>query len=331
MDAYLIYRLTEGRVFATDATNASRTLLYDLRQPGWSEALCALFGIPRHGLPEIRACDDFFGETTFHGLLERPIPICGVMGDSQAACFAQRCFSPGTAKATFGTGVSLMMALGPEPRPAPPGIATVPAWAAQGRTHFAWEGMIKYAGGTITWLQDQLGLIQNASDCEALAASVPDNGGVFLVPAFAGMGAPSWNAEARAGIVGLTAHSTRAHVVRAALEAISYQLADLITLLQPEGGPGLMEIRADGGMTENRFLMQFTADLCRQPVSVSHLAELSGQGAALMGLLGTGVQSSLDEIAALPYEATTYIPTLAPASAQKLYQGWQQACRHLLT
>jgi glycerol kinase len=223
IDAYLVYRLTGGRTFATDATNASRTLLFDVGRNRWDEALTALFEVPRHALAEVYDSDAVFGETNVEGVLPRPIPICGVMGDSQASLFAQRCFEPGMAKVTLGTGSSVLLNVGSELRVTESGAVTTIAWRLGGRSTYCFEGIINYSAATIEWLKNQLGLIDTAGETEALAASVDDNGGVYLVPAFAGLSAPYWSRSARAAILGLTAHSTKAHVVRAALESIAYR------------------------------------------------------------------------------------------------------------
>lgn len=236
IDAYLIYRLTHGAVFATDATNASRTLLYDIQALGWSGELCELFGVPLSALPEVRDCNARFGETTLEGTLPAPLPICGVMGDSQAALFAEGCFIPGSAKVTFGTGSSILVNVGQQPTRAEAGIVTALAWKFDGQATYAFEGIINYTGATIAWLRDQLHLIDTPQETESLAQSVSDNGGVYLVPAFVGLSAPYWQPNARAAIVGLSPSATREHIVRAALESIAYQVRDVIDLMSRVDG-----------------------------------------------------------------------------------------------
>src|SRR5688572_12886637 len=220
IDAYLVYRLTGGRVFATDHTNASRTLLFDIATLRWDDELCALFDVPTRALPEVRDSTGSFGETDAGGQIPDRVPICGVMGDSQASLFAHRCMTPGMAKVTIGSGSSILLNTGPEFRCAGEGAVATIAWTHGGRPTYAFEGIINYAAATIAWLKDQLGLIRDAQETESLATSAGDNGGVYLVPAFAGLSAPYWSPEARAAIVGMTAHAGRNHVVRAALESI---------------------------------------------------------------------------------------------------------------
>ena len=330
MDAYLIYRLTDGRVFATDPTNASRTMLYDVRRLRWDEALCELFEVPGRALPEVRECAASFGETTAGGALPRPLPIRGVMGDSQASLFAQRCFQPGMAKATFGTGTSLLLNIGGEFQLPAKGLVSALAWVVAGQPTYAFEGLINYSAATVSWLKNQLGLIRDAAETEALATAVDDNGGVYLVPAFAGLSAPYWSPDARAAIVGMTAHSRREHVVRAALESIAYQLRDVLDLMKTGAGVALQSLHGDGGPTDNRFLMQFVAELCGLELRVSDVPESSALGAASAGMLGLGLHPSLDALAALPREWTVYRPCLPHGRVRELYDGWQAAVKRVL-
>lgn len=330
MDAYLIHRLTGGRVFATDFTNASRTLLFDIHQLRWDPELCQLFGVPVQALPEPREPFARFGETTAGGLLPRPLPICGVFGDSQASFFAQRCFQPGTAKATFGTGTSVLFNIGPAGRLSPGGVVTALAWVLQGQPIYALEGLINYSAATLAWLRDQLGLIDDLAGVETLATAVPDNGGVYLVPAFAGLSAPYWSADARAAILGLTAFSKREHVVRAALEAIAYQVRDVLDLMGAEAGVTLQELHADGGPTRNAFLMQFTADVAGVQLRAGDVPEASALGAALAGFLGLGIHQSLESLAALRREGRTFQPQLPAATVERLRAGWRAAVKRVL-
>lgn len=330
IDAYLIYRLTGGEVFATDPTNACRTLLYDINTLDWSDDLCALFGVPRRALPELRESAAQFGMTDCGGLLDAPIPICGVMGDSQAALFAQRCFAPGGAKVTFGTGSSVLLNVGAAPVRSPNGIVTTVAWVHAGQPTYAFEGIINFTGATIAWLRDGLELIRGAVEAEALAASVQDNGGVYLVPAFVGLSAPYWRADVQGAIVGLTPGSTRAHVVRAALESIAYQVRDVLGLMAQDAGVTLSSVKGDGGAVANRFLMQFTADMTGLTIHASNLPELSALGAVFSGLLGMGIHDSLAALEALPAGFEAYTPAMAPATADALYAGWQAAVRRVL-
>lgn len=330
MDAWLVHRLTGGRVFATDPTNASRTLLYDIGRLRWDEELCELFEVPPAALPEVRECTAAFGHTDAAGALPGPVPICGVMGDSQASLFAQRCFLPGTVKATLGTGTSVLFNLGERCAAPPEGLVTALAWVVGGQPVYAFEGLINFSAATVSWLKNQLGLIGSAAETEALARAVEDTGGVYLVPAFAGLSAPWWRPDARAALVGMTAHTRREHVVRAALESIAYQLRDVLDLMRAGAGVALHSLHADGGPTANRFLMQFTADVCGVELRVSDVPESSALGAASAGWLGLGLQPSLDALAALPRQWTVYRPQLPPERLHRLLEGWQAAVNRVL-
>jgi glycerol kinase len=330
MDAYLVHRLTAGKVFATDYTNASRTLLFDIGKLKWDAELCKLFKVPMRALPEVRESAAKFGETDAGGLLPKRVPIVGVMGDSQASLFAQRCYQPGTAKATFGTGTSVMLNIGGKLRVSEKGAVTALAWVWQGKPTYAFEGIISFSAATIEWLKNQLGLIQSAGEVEKLALSVKDNGGVYLVPAFAGLSAPYWSPAARAAIVGMTAHTNKAHIIRAAQEAISYQIRDVLDMMQAESFHTLQSVEVDGGPTRNQFLMQFTADLTRTEIKVAEVAESSAWGAAMNGLLGLGVCKSLDELAKLPRPQIFYHAKMKAALVRKNYAGWQAAVKRVL-
>lgn len=331
IDAYLIYRLTGGKVFATDSTNASRTLLYNIRTRLWDPWLCELFDVPPEALPEVRDSDAQFGATDFEGAFKRELPICGVMGDSQASLFALRCFQPGDAKMTIGTGSSSLLNIGPEMKLSEGGAVTALGWVVQGQATYCFEGIINYAAATVEWLKNQLQLIETADECESLATSVADNGGVYLVPAFTGLSAPYWHAEARAAIIGMSAHATKAHVVRAALECIAYQIRDVLEMMRGDADVELTHILADGGATRNQFLMQFIADIVRMKVHVSDVAESSPLGAALCGAIGQDVFKFPDEVAsATGSDRVIYAPQMDAATSARLYQGWQQAVNRVL-
>jgi glycerol kinase len=330
IDAYLVHRLTGGTVFATDYTNASRTLLFDIGKLRWDAELCKLFSVPLRALPEVRESAARFGETDAGGLLPKRVPIVGVMGDSQASLFAQRCYQPGMAKATFGTGTSVLLNIGDQFRVLKKGAVTALAWVWCGQPTYAFEGIINFSAATIEWLKNQLGLIQSASEVEALATSVADNGGVYLVPAFAGLSAPYWSPDARAAIVGMTAHTRKEHVVRAAQEAIAYQIRDVLDMMRADANVALQKLHADGGPTRNRFLMQFTVDMTGVELSVSEVAEISAWGAAMNGLLGLGLCKSLDEVSALPLGSKSFKPQMKSELVQKNYEGWKQAVKRVL-
>lgn len=330
IDTYLVHRLTGGRAFATDVTNASRTLLFDIGKLQWDAALCKLFKAPLSALPEVRESASTFGETDAGGLLPKPIPIVGVMGDSQASLFAQRCFQPGSAKATFGTGTSVLLNIGGQMRVLEQGAVTALAWTWRGKPTYAFEGLINFSAATIEWLKNQLGLVGSAQEVEQLAARVADNGGVYLVPAFAGLSAPYWAPEARAALLGMSAHTRKEHVARAALESIAYQIRDVLGMMRADAAVKLKRLQADGGPTRNQFLMQLTADLTRAEINVAEVAECSAWGAALQGLLGLGVYQSLEEIARLPRVQRTFRPEMKSSQAQRLHQGWLAAVKRIL-
>lgn len=330
IDAYLVHRLTGGRVFATDFTNASRTLLFDIRKLAWDASLCKVFKVPAHALPEVRESAARFGETDAWGLLPRPVPIVGVMGDSQASLFAQRCYAPGMAKATFGTGTSVLLNIGDRPRISEKGAVTALAWVWKGRPTYAFEGLINFSAATIEWLNGQLGLIESADEVERLATRVADTGGVYLVPAFAGLSAPYWSPDARAAILGMTAFTRREHVVRAAQEAIAYQIRDVLDMMRADAGVRLRMLHADGGPTRNKFLMQFTADLTSTEIKVAEVAESSAWGAAMNGLLGLGLSKSLGGLEKLPRKQRSYRPDMRADQADQLQAGWREAVQRVL-
>ena len=330
IDTYLIYRLTNGEVFATDHSNASRTLLFNITTLDWDSELCNLFKIPMSALPEIHESSATFGKTTLNGLLDSPLLICGVMGDSQAALFAQRCFAPGDAKVTLGTGSSVLLNIGDSIRYSDNGLLTAIGWVYKGTPAYAFEGIINYAGATIVWLRDGLELIESSTETEQLALSVEDNGGVYLVPAFVGLNAPYWRSDIKAAILGLSPSSKKAHVVRAALESIAYQIKDVLELMTGDADTQLTMIRGDGGAVRNQFLMQFIADLSGITARASELPELSALGAVFSGALGTGIYSTLNELANIPTSFKDYLPQMKQETANELYAGWQSAVQQIL-
>lgn len=330
IDAYLVYRLSEGRVFATDFTNASRTLLFNIGTLAWDEELCGYWQIPLKALPEVRESSARFGETNLGGSLKKALPICGVMGDSQASLFAQRCFSPGEAKVTFGTGSSILLNIGETLRHSERGVVTALAWVYRGKPTYAFEGIIISSAATLTWLKDQLGITASAAEADRLAASISSNEGVYLVPAFSGLGFPHWKPEARAAIVGLSSQSDKRHVLRAALESISYQLRDALEAMRAEAGVALSGLHGDGGPTASKILMQFTADLTRTEMRISSMPDCSPFGAALSGMLGMGLHKDLQAIAALPQQETRYLPQLPLDEAERNYKGWLRAVQRVL-
>jgi glycerol kinase len=331
MDSWLIWNLTGGTAHLTDYTNASRTLLFNIHTLDWDDDLLRLFHIPRSMMPRPLPCDAVFGETTLGGLFDRPIPIAGALGDSHAALAGQMCFEQGLAKATYGTGSSVMVNIGPTAAPPPRGLLTCVAFAALGKTFYAFEGNIHCAGATIRWLEKNLGLINSPQETEAAAASVADAGGVYFVPAFTGLGAPWWQPAARAAILGMTLATGKAHILRAALESIAYQVNDLVHAMTGRAGISLKELRADGGATQNSLLMQFQADLLRVPVQCLHIEEASALGAALMNGLARKTWNSFEELAALQAPGKRYHPQAEPRHIQTAYRGWIKAVRTVMS
>jgi glycerol kinase len=330
IDTYLIHRLTGEKVFATDFTNASRTLLFDIGKLRWDEKLCQLFKVPPRALPEVRESSAQFGETNVLGILPKCVPITGVMGDSQASLFAQRCFQPGMAKATFGTGTSVLLNIGGKFHPPKKSAVTALAWVVKGKPTYASEGIINFSAATVSWLRNQLGLIRDASEAEKIALSVKDNGGVYLVPAFAGLSAPHWAPDARAAIVGMTGFTTKAHIVRAAEESIAYQIRDVLDAMRADAKIKLRNLHADGGPTRDQFLMQFAADITGVNFNVSEVAESSAWGAAMNGFLGLGVYSSLNDFDKLPRQSKMFRPRMKAAEVKKLHAGWLVAVKRVL-
>jgi glycerol kinase len=330
IDTYLIYRLTNGEVFATDSTNASRTLLYDIGRLEWDEELCNLFGVPMQALAEVRESFDKFGTTDAASLLPSKLAICGVMGDSQASLFGQCCFEKGTAKATYGSGTSVMLNTEDRIESSDRGAVSALAWVRHRSPVYALEGLINYSSATIAWLKNQLGLIGDVAETDSLARAVEDNAGVYLVPAFAGLSAPYWSQNARAAILGMTAYTRREHVVRAALEAIAFQIRDVLEMLQLDSGVAPSVLCADGGPTRNEFLMEFTADMTGLELIVAKVAETSARGAAMAAMLGLGVVDSLSELAKIRGDVRTYRPQMDADKVEQLYSGWQQAVQRVL-
>jgi glycerol kinase len=343
IDTWLLWNLTGGGVHATDATNASRTLLYGLAAGDWDAELLARFAVPREVLPTVGASAQVYGETAA-AVLGAPIAICGVAGDQQAALFGQACFAPGMAKCTYGTGAFLLMNTGGTAVRSAHGLLASPAWRLPGRTDFALEGSVFVAGAAVQWLRDALGLIRSAADVEGLAATVPDSGGVFLVPAFTGLGAPHWSAAARGAVFGLTRGTTAAHLARAALEGIAHQVADVLAAMAADAGPVEItgepaaaasgwrhgELRVDGGAAANDLLLQIQADLTGVPVVRPQVRETTALGAAYLAGLTAGIYRDLDEIAARWQPERRFEPAAGGAWRDEARERWAQAVRSTL-
>ena len=327
MDSWIIWNLTksDSLVHATDYTNASRTLLFNINNLDWDDELLEIFTVPRSMLPEVRVCDTVFGNTDLNGLLPKNVPIAGVLGDSHAALFGQMCFEPGMGKATYGTGSSVMVNTGLKPCIPPDGLVTSIGYAACGDIFYAFEGNIHCTGDTIKWLVNNLGLISTSSESEQWAVNAKDNNGVYFVPAFAGLGAPWWDNDARAVICGMSRGSSKKHIVRAALEAIAYQVKDLIDLMSEKSEVKLKELRVDGGPVKNGFLMQFQADMLNAPINRNQVKEASAYGAVLMNALALGRRKSLSDLKSLIAESDILAPDMSAENRRVLYEGWKKA------
>jgi len=346
VDSFLIWRLTNGARHVTDVTNASRTMLLNIHTGQWDDDLLHALDVPRALLPEVLPSSGRFGETSA-ALLGGAIPITGVAGDQHAATFGQACFTPGMAKNTYGTGCFLLMNTGTEPKPSPGGLLTTVAWAVRGSMDgghhapasppgfaprplavtltYALEGSVFVSGAAVQWLRDALGLIASAAEAEPLAASVPDTGGVYLVPAFAGLGAPYWDAYARGALVGLTRGSGRAQIVRATLEATAYQTRDVLDVMRQDSGIPVPRLRVDGGMTVNDFLMQFQADILGIPVERPRVTETTALGAAYLAGLAVAYWPDLATLAANAAVERVFEPHMSADERDTRYAGWQHA------
>ena len=322
IDTWLIWKLTGGTVHVTDASNASRTMLYNLRTGDWDEELLKLFKVPRSVLPEVRGSSEVLGETNRLG---GRIPIAGIAGDQQAALFGQCCTRPGMVKNTYGTGCFMLMQTGPKPIVSKNNLLSTVAWRIGGRTEFALEGSIFIAGAVTQWLRDGLGFFKNAAEIEKLAASVKDNGDVYLVPAFAGLGAPHWDQHARGVLCGLTRGATKAHIARAALEGIAYQVRDVLAAMEADAGLRLKELRVDGGASANNLLMQFQSDLLNVPVVRPRVTETTALGAAYLAGLAVGYWQSKTDIAQQWQQDSRFAPQMKPATRRRLVTGWDKA------
>jgi glycerol kinase len=330
IDSWLIWKLTGGKVHATDYTNACRTLLLNIHRLKWDEEICKLFEIPVNILPQLKPADEIFGYTNANGFFETEIPISGVLGDSHAALFGQRCYSKGLSKVTYGTGSSVMMNIGDKAIEAPLGLVTSIGYTIKGNTDYVFEGNIHSTGATIKWMVDSLEILKDSAESEILATSVDSTDGVYFVPAFAGLGAPYWDNQARAGISGIHGGTLKAHIVRAGLESIAYQVKDLLDLMAQKAGIKLTEIRVDGGPTRNKFLMQFQSDMLNAPISVSDIEEASALGAALAGGMGVGIWKDLKQLEELYACKNKINPLMSNEERKLLYEGWIYAVKNIL-
>jgi glycerol kinase len=324
IDSWLLWKLTGGKVHATDVSNASRTLLFNIHTLSWDEELLALLDIPKNILPTVKSSSEIYGHTN-NMLAAHSIPIAGIAGDQQAALFGQQCTQPGMVKNTYGTGCFMLMNTGTQAVTSHHHLLTTIAWQINGVTHYALEGSVFIAGAVVQWLRDGLQLIRTAAEIETLAATVSDTGGVYMVPAFAGLGAPYWNQHARGTIVGLTRGTNRGHIARAALDSIAYQTMDVLDAMQKDSGITIKELRVDGGATANNMLMQFQSDILHTKVIRPTITETTALGAAYLAGLAVGYWNSLDDIAAQWQIQKVFEPALSNTETDALKKGWKKA------
>ncbi|MBC5742754.1 glycerol kinase GlpK [Lachnospiraceae bacterium MD308] len=328
VDSWLVYKLTGGRSYKTDYSNASRTQLFNIFELRWDEDICKLFGIDPANLAEVVDSDSNFGETDFEGLFRKPIPIHGVLGDSHGSLFGQGCLKSGMIKSTYGTGSSIMMNIGEKPVLSTHGVVTSLAWSMGGKVNYVLEGNLNYTGATITWLKDDLKLIDSPAETEKLAEEAVSDDSLYLIPAFSGLGAPYWDSHASAAIVGMTRTTGKAEVVRAGVECIAYQITDIVKAMSEDAGVTVSELRVDGGPTRNAYLMQFQSDIAEANVQVPDSEELSGIGPAYAAGLALGVW---DERIFEKLKRVKYEPKMDRELRDSKYQGWLSAVHRVLT
>lgn len=330
VDSYLLFRLSGGRIFATDYSNASRTLLYNIHNLQWDPELLELFKVPHVILPEVMPSSNLFGETDADIFFDSRIPVGGMAGDQQAALFGQACYSPGMTKNTYGTGSFLLMNTGVKAVASQKGLLTTIAWGVDNRVEYALEGSIFITGAAVQWLRDGLGLIGKSSDLENLAGQVKDNEGVYLVPAFAGLGAPHWDPYARGLLIGITGGTTKAHLARAVVEAMAYQTRDVLEVMYREAGLPLKELRVDGGASVMDMLLQFQADITGTVVRRAATFDTTALGAAYLAGLASGFWSSMEELTGRWKQSAVFEPKMDQGSREALYAGWQKAVKRSL-
>jgi glycerol kinase len=326
IDSWLLWNLTKGKVHVTDVTNASRTMLFNIHSLQWDDELLSLFNIPGSVLPEVKSSSEIYGHTE-NVLSAKNIPIAGIAGDQQAALFGQMCTQPGMIKNTYGTGCFMLMNTGEQPVLSKNNLLTTIAWQLQGKTIYALEGSVFIAGAVVQWLRDGLNFIQNAADVEKLAMQTPDSEGVYLVPAFAGLGAPYWNQHARGTIVGITGGTTSAHIARAALESIAYQTMEVIKAMQADADIEVKELRVDGGATANNLLMQFQSDMLGTKIIRPVITETTALGAAYLAGLAVGYWKDLEEISGQWQAEKIFEPQMPSTQKEQLVKGWERAIK----
>ncbi len=327
IDTWLLWKLTGGKEHKTDYSNASRTLMFNIKTLEWDEALLKHLTVPKSLLPEVRPSSEVYGHTV-PSVIGASVPVAGMAGDQQSALFGQNCFLPGEAKNTYGTGCFLLMNTGTDICMSKNGLVTTIAWGLDGKVEYALEGSIFVGGSAIQWLRDGLRLVDSAPDSEWVAKKVPDAGGVYMVPAFVGLGAPYWDMNARGMIIGLTRGTTKAHIVRATLDSLAYQTRDVLGAMEADSGNRLAALKVDGGAVANNLLMQFQADLLGVPVDRPQITETTALGAAYLAGLATGVWASKEELKKSWQLDTRFTPALDKKDADKLYKGWRKAVKH---
>ncbi len=325
IDSWLVWNLTGGKVHITDYSNASRTMLFNIHNLQWDKDLLAKLDIPEALLPQVMPSSQVYGETVSGLLGDARVPIAGIAGDQQAALFGQACYQAGMAKNTYGTGSFILLNTGDKPVPSKKGLITTLAWGLGNKVNYAMEGSVFITGAAVQWLRDGLHLIKTAAESESLACSVPDNGGVYFVPAFVGLGAPYWDMYARGAIVGLTRGTTSGHLARATLEAIAYQVRDVADAMGAETGLKVPMLRVDGGGTTNSLMMQFQADILGIPIQLAAMAETTSLGAAYLAGLAVGVWRDTSQLASMWKAAETYEPKMSADQRETLYAGWKRA------
>jgi len=330
MDTWLVWNLTKGRIHVTDYSNASRTLLYNIRTLDWDQELLECLNIPRAMLPKVLPSSYIYGNTAPEGFFGYEIPIAGIAGDQQAALFGQACFEPGMAKNTYGTGCFMLLNTGEEVCTSRHGLVSTIAWGKDNKVIYALEGSVFIAGAVIQWLRDELKLIETAADSEYFAAKVPDNGGVYIVPAFTGLGAPYWDMEARGAIVGLTRGSNKNHIIRAALESMAYQTRDILEAMELDAKIPLQLLKVDGGAVANNLLMQFQADILGVEVERPSCIETTALGAAYLAGLATGFWSCEEELKGKAKVERSFKPQMSEDLREKYYQGWKKAVKQVM-
>ena len=327
IDTWLIYKLTGGKEYKTDYSNASRTQLFNIFELKWDQEICELFGINPDNMAEVCDSDSCFGETDFNGFLPHPVPIHGVLGDSHGALFGQGCLKPGMTKSTYGTGSSIMMNIGEKPVLSTHGVVTSLAWSMNGKVNYVLEGNLNYTGAVITWLKDDMKLISSPGETQKLAEAASKDDKTYLVPAFSGLGAPYWDSRATAAVVGMTRTTKKPELVKAAVECIAYQITDIVNAMSEDAGVKVEELRVDGGPTRNSYLMQFQSDMTRAAVQVPDAEELSGMGPAFAAGIALGLW---DENIFNKLNRTKYEPEMNEKEAEQKYLGWKKAVERVL-